>query len=316
MNNVKWYGVLLLLAILLLFVGITCCRPFVERIITIKPGMSAHQVAVLLKEEELIFSPYVFVLYTSVSGTSAKIRPGVYFLHSRMSFPAIISKLVSGDTYGIKITIPEGLTAQQIARMFAEKRLLLEREFLRLVREKDLEGFLFPATYSFVPGTDTETIITTMVEKSNHIFGPEFSRQSDSLQMTRREIITLASIIEREAKVDNEKPLISAVFHNRLDKGWLLESCATVQYVLGKQKTKLSRQDLKIRSPYNTYLHPGLPPGPICNPGAASIRAALYPAETDTMFFLSRGDGTHVFSRYYKEHLRIKKEVEGKPAYR
>lgn len=306
----KLYTIFLLLALVIFFVGTICCRPFAERIITIEPGMSAREVAFLLKKESLIFSQDIFVLYSTLSGTSSKIRPGVYFFHNRMSFLSILFKLVSGDTYGIKITVPEGLTAEQVAQLFAEKHLTQKDEFLRIVKKRNLEGFLFPATYSFVPGISVEAIITTMVDKTNHLFGSEFIQQSDSIKMTKREVIILASIVEREAKVDDEKPLISAVFHNRLAKGWLLESCATVQYALGQQKSKLSRRDLKVRSPYNTYLHSGLPPGPICNPGAVAIRAALYPAKSDTMFFVSRGDGTHVFSRYYQEHLHFKKEVE------
>lgn len=300
----------LLIGALLFLIGGFYQHPYAERIVSIEPGMSAREIAFLLKEEHLISSPYVFMYYTRLAGASAKIRPGAYCLNSAMGLPVILSKLVAGETYGIRITVPEGYTSWQIAHLLAEKRLADEKEFLQIVREKNLEGYLFPATYSIIPGTPTRTIIQRMVEKFNYVFAKEYLQQAQKLDMTQREILTLASIIEREAKVNSEKSLISGVFHNRLQKRWLLESCATVQYALNNTKTKLTFKDLKIKSSYNTYLHSGLPPGPICNPGESSIRAALYPEKSDKLFFVSRRDGTHVFSRYYQEHLRKKSELK------
>lgn len=285
-------------------------RPYAERIISIESGLTAKEIAFLLKEEHLISSPYLFICYTRLAGASAKIRPGAYCLNSSMGFPVILAKLVAGETYGVRITVPEGYSSWQIARLFAEKRLANEREFLQIVREKNLEGYLFPATYSIIPGTPTGTIIQRMVEKFNRVFTKEYLQQAQKLNMNQHQILTLASIIEREAKAKEEKPLISAVFHNRLQKHWLLESCATVQYALKATKNKLIFNDLKTKSPYNTYLHPGLPPGPLCNPGESSIRAALYPEKSDKLFFVSRGNGTHVFSRYYQEHLREKQKLK------
>jgi len=139
------------------------------------------------------------------------------------------------------------------------------------------------------------------------IFTDDFLKRAVALKMSKEKIVILASIIEKEAKKDDERPLVSAVFHNRLKKGWNLESCATVLYALGKHKDFLTYKDIKVNSPFNTYIHPGLPPAPISNPGVASIKAALYPSETSDMFFVADGSGTHKFSKYGAEHIKNKK---------
>ena len=140
------------------------------------------------------------------------------------------------------------------------------------------------------------------------IYTDDFSERAKQIKMPEDKVIILASIIEKEAKKNVERPLISGVFHNRIRKGWNLESCATVLYALGKHKDSLTYKDIKVESPYNTYIHPGVPPGPICNPGLASIKAALYPATTDDMFFVADGSGTHNFSKYFAEHNSKKKK--------
>ncbi len=312
MNKRKLLLNLTLLFLLVFLVGSVYQRPFNERIIIIEQGMNTKEIAYLLKEDQLISSPYLFMAYAALKDDAGKLRPGCYDLNTNMGWGGMLEKISRGDTYGVKVTIPEGFNSWQIANLLANRRLVNKNVFLRLVREKDLEGYLYPATYAVVPGARAEEIVQMMVEKFNNVFGDDLLKRSQKLNMTQRQVLTLASLIEREAKLEGEKPEISAVFHNRLQKKWLLESCATVQYALGKNKQTLSYNDLKIRSPYNTYIHPGLPPGPICNPSSSSIKAALYPASSDKLFFIAEGDGTHKFSKYYREHLQEKSRLHKK----
>ncbi len=309
-KRLYWVTLLCLLGFL---VGSVYYTPYTERIIAIELGMNAKEVAFLLKEEQLIRSPYLFMAYTRYKKLANKLRPGCYDLNTEMSFAAMLEKMSKGKTYGVKVTIPEGYTSWQIASLLSTKKLVNMKQFLKIVREKGLEGYLYPATYAILPGTRAEAIAQMMVEKFNYVFADQLLEQCDKLKLTQRQVLIMASIIEKEAKVSAEKPEVAAVFYNRLKKKWLLESCATVQYALGKNKTFLSLSDLKTKSPYNTYQHPGLPPGPICNPGLASIKASLYPKNSNNMFFVANGDGTHKFSRYYGEHLKNKQQAKKKP---
>jgi len=212
----------------------------------------------------------------------------------------------------MKLTIPEGFTARQIGQLIEEKGLGRRKRFLKIVEQRGVEGYLFPETYFVEYDISEEEIIDTMVDQFNKLFTKEMEEQGKKFNFTKRDTVILASIIEKEAARDEERPLISGVFHNRLRKRWYLESCATVQYALGEHKEKLTYEDLKVDSPYNTYDHFGLPPGPICNPGLGSIKAALYPAETDLMFFVAEGEGTHGFSKYYGKHLEVQKQKSNK----
>jgi UPF0755 protein len=164
-----------------------------------------------------------------------------------------------------------------------------------------VEGFLFPDTYVVAKGLSAEQIVSIMIDRFfEELRNLDFEGYSDE---KLGQVVIIASLVEREAKIDSERPLIAAVFYNRLAKGKRLESCATVQYILGKTKERLLFSDLQVDSPYNTYLHSGLPPGPISNPGAKSIQAALFPADVDYLFFVSKRDGSHYFSTTYREHL-------------
>ncbi len=300
------------LFLLIFLVGSIYYTPYTERIVVVEPGMTAKEVSFLLKEEQLITSPYFFLAYTSLKKASNKLRPGCYNFNSNMSMGDMLNKLSIGETYGVKVVIPEGYNSMQIAGLLSIKKLVNRDQFLKVVREKGLEGYLYPATYAILPGTRAEAIVQMMVEKFNSVFSEKLLKQCNNLRLSQRQILTMASIIEKEAKKSEEKAEIAAVFYNRLQKKWLLESCATVQYALGRNKSALSLSDLKVRSPYNTYQHAGLPPGPICNPGLASIKAALYPENSDNMFFVAKGDGTHKFSRYYRDHLKEKQLIKKK----
>ena len=178
---------------------------------------------------------------------------------------------------------------------------------MEIVEKYKLEGYLFPETYYFETGSSEDKVINTMVEQFNAKFTVEFEKRLKVLKLSKYSAVILASIVEKEARMPEERPLIAGVFYNRLKKRWYLESCATVLYALGKHKKRLTYKDLEIDSPYNTYKRFGLPPGPISNPGLASIKAVLYPAKTDSMFFIVDGSGGHDFSRYYSEHLNKKK---------
>ena len=181
--------------------------------------------------------------------------------------------------------------------------------FLRLVAERKCEGYLFPQTYYLEPYLGEGRIIDIMTAQFRAAVTPEMLESARRMKMTERDLVIMASLVEKEAVRPEERPVIAGVFYNRLRKRWLLESCATIQYARGTRAERLSVQDTRIDSPYNTYRNYGLPPGPICNPGAAALRAAAFPAKTDDMFFVAASSGTHVFSQYYAQHLRNKRAV-------
>jgi UPF0755 protein len=212
-----------------------------------------------------------------------------------------------------QFTVPEGLHIGQIASLLDSENIVQEDEFIQACRSEDIlrefgvpfdsmEGFLFPDTYTVARGVDARAIVTMMARRFFEQL--ESVAPSDYTDEELKRVVIIASLVEREAMIDEERPLVAAVFYNRLANNKRLESCATVQYILGKTKERLLYSDLRTPSPYNTYLHAGLPPGPISNPGLESLRAALYPAEVDYLFFVSKGNGTHHFSNTYKEHLR------------
>jgi UPF0755 protein len=275
--------------------------------IKIERGTTAREAAIQMKNSGVISSEYAFLILLKISGRSNSLKAGEYALSPRTSIFKILEIVTGGWSVRERVTIPEGFTSRQIAGLLAAKKLADPGKFTRLVGEKKLEGYLFPQTYFFEPGATEEQIINIMLDEFKKIYTPEMQKRAQELRMTEKKVVTLASIIEREAARSEERPLISSVFHNRLKKGWYLESCATVLYALGEHKEKVTLKDLKVKSSYNTYICYGLPPGPICNPGLDSIKAALYPAQTQDMFFVVNGSGTHVFSRYYEEHLKNKR---------
>jgi UPF0755 protein len=221
------------------------------------------------------------------------------------------------------VTVPEGFTLKQIAGVMARRLGTDSIRFVKLAHDTDfikrlstkygfppppsLEGYLFPDSYKFSYFEDESSIIERMVKQLMEVIednGIFYELRRKGLEL--HTVLTLASIVEREAAVDSERPVIAAVFWNRLKRGIPLESCATVEYALPRHKTRLTYADLKIQSPYNTYIHPGLPPGPICSPGLKSIEAVVNPADVPYLYFVSRGDGTHLFATSYKEHIKNK----------
>jgi len=295
-----------------------------EITIEIPDGSNSSQIASILKENNLIRSETVFKILLKKNNVENSLKAGYYNLNTAMDMDKIIAELIKGGANKnvIRFTIPEGYELRMIAEKLSNEGLVNKGRFLELVSDKkyfqdkfpflselkegqSLEGYLFPSTYEIYLNSSEEEIIEKMLLQFQQVFDKKIKNNMDKVNLSLNEIVTLASIIEREAKVDDERNLISAVFHNRLKIGMPLQSCATVQYVLGTRKERLSEADTRIESIYNTYIHKGLPPGPIASPGEKSLIAAVNPENVDYLYFRSKEDGTgrHTFSRTYDEHL-------------
>ena len=280
--------------------------------VTVSDNASAAAIGETLHKARLITSKTVFRVVVKLTGNSKSLKAGTYMISPRTSVFGIVARLASGKGTYERVTIPEGFTAAEIAEALAARKVVDKDRFTAAVKERKLEGYLFPDTYYFDRGLSETVVIDKMLREFEKNFTPAMAGKAEGLKMSREKIVTLASIIEKEARRAEERPLIAGVFYNRLRKGWFLESCATVQYALGGHKPKLSYKDLKVDSPYNTYKFYGLPPGPICSPGKASLDAALEPAGTDDMFFVVSDSGAHTFSRYYSDHIKNKRKKGAK----
>ncbi|HUU29940.1 MAG TPA: endolytic transglycosylase MltG [archaeon] len=290
--------------------------------LNIPAGATLHEIAGLLVEQRVVKSRQSFELLCKLLGLDKSLRAGHYVIPPGTTPWKAISLLTTGQGELVRVTIPEGLTSKQIIQRISSALGGLDPERLSrlagsdsLVRSLSINspsmmGYLFPDTY-FLPNTMDEIgILTLMAERFNQVYEELVRNDPPENNLSRHETVILASIIEKEAVADRERPLISSVFLNRLALDRPLESCATVLFVLDKHKSRLLYRDLEIDSPYNTYLHRGLPPGPICNPGRASLYAALYPADTNYLYFVARGDGTHVFSRSLDDHNKAKRRFQ------
>ncbi len=293
--------------------------------VVIRKGVSAKSVVSELVDSGVVEHPKALMFWLKLTGMDRRIRPGIYQFQRNSPVVKVLWRLHGGpNVKSVLVTIPEGKTLRQIAGIVVGKLGVDSLRFVELAQDSDfirklaakygfepppsLEGYLFPDSYKFAYFEDEGVIIDRMVGRlmeviREHGIDEEMRRK----QLTLHEVLTLASIIEREAAVDSERPIISAVFWNRLKKNIPLESCATVEYALPHHKKRLTYDDLKVQSPYNTYIHAGLPPGPICSPGLKSIEAAVSPADVSYLYFVSKGDGTHLFARTYAEHIRNKR---------
>jgi UPF0755 protein len=287
--------------------------------VEIQNNMGTGKIAQLLYENGLINNSTLFRIYVKNEGLDRFLKAGKYELSPSMSTKEIVDILLKGQLNLISFTIPEGFTIEQIANSLQKQGLADSEKFLKLTSNGDfdfpwinelpegklrLEGFLFPDTYKIPENFSEEEIIQMMLNRFVEIFNEDYQARMNELGMNILEVITLASIIEREIKVPEERAIASAVFHNRLNKNMMLQSCATVQYALGEIKEELSNKDLEIDSPYNTYKISGLPPGPIAAPGEEAIKAALFPSDDDYLYFVLKPDGSHHFSRTLAEHNR------------
>lgn len=282
--------------------------------VQVTEGMSLKAIAGALKKEGIIRYRGYFEILGRVQGFSRKVRVGYYGLNTNMSMWDVLDTLRKGRIIEYEVVVPEGYNLYQIGWTLSGTPLISDpQEFISLTRNKEyvrslgveadtLEGYLFPDTYFLPKGIKLEDIPRRMVQRYRTVFADSYRSRAAELGFTENEILTLASIVEKEAKVPAERKLISAVYHNRLKQGMRLQADPTAVYGTKAWITQVTKADLKRRSPYNTYLHKGLPPGPIANPGQGAILAALYPERVDYLFFVAQGDGSHFFSQDFSAH--------------
>ncbi len=289
--------------------------------LTIKRGMSPAGIAGYLQQQGVVRSAFQFRLAVKWLGVSRKLQAGSYYFQGRLNNYEVIHKLTSGDVVSESITFPEGFRTNEIANLLEEKMQIPHEKFMACVRDTQLirslgiqagtlEGYLFPETYRFHADATPEEIVRTMVGQWKKVFTDSLIQIADRMGFTPHDVMTLASIVEGEAVHDSERAVIAAIYLNRLRKGMYLQACPTVQYLLPDGPRHLLKQDLEIDSPYNTYKHTGLPPGPINNPGLKSILAVLNPAPVDYLYLVANGDGTHTFSRNINDHIRAKHKFD------
>ncbi len=286
-----------------------------ERIVTIPKGASARQVARLLEDQGLVTDArkfYYLIRYKEVGG---RIQAGEFRFYTDMKPKEVLRVLLEGEEVRYSLTFPEGLRMTEMAPIVASLPWLSGDRFLALCRDeafirdlglevRTLEGYLFPATYYVTRSQDEATLVRRMVQKFKDYWTADKERRAKELGMSMNEVVTLASIIEKESAHPDELALISSVYHNRLAKGMKLQADPTIIYGIEDYDGNIHREDILAPHPWNTYVIQGLPPTPIANPGAAALDAALYPADTDYLFFVAKPDRTHDFSRTYEEHAR------------
>ena len=294
-------------------------------VVDIPMGSTVSSVADILKENNLIKNEVLFKLNFKMKNNASHMKSGKYLLSQKLSNSDIIEKLVSGEIYrdGIKVTIPEGSTSNEIIALLVKNELGKKEDFEKLVSNpsefysdfefldqkdiKSLEGFLYPSTYYFDKDAKPKDIIKEMLSLFDKSYTDKLKKKQKERNMTLQEVVNLASIVEKEAVIDEDRPIIASVFYNRLEIGMPLQSDATLQYIFETRKKSITYNDLKIDSPYNTYIKKGLPPTPIANPSIKSIKAVLEPSDTDYLYFVASIDGGNVYSKTYEEH---KKNVE------
>ncbi len=295
-----------------------------DELFIVPAGASIQQVAELLEARGFIASALLFRMHMKFEYQDASIKAGEFRFMPPVTIRTTAAQLVEGRVYYHRVTVPEGLDWQETASVLGGQGFGNAEEYLaligipNLVRDLDpeaenLEGYLFPETYFVTRGTTPAEIIGLMVDRFRKNWTEEFNRQAVSMGMSIREVLTLASLIEKESSSREERRLVSSVFHNRLRKGMKLACDPTVIYAVKLVKPwdgVINRSDLQLDSPYNTYLNPGLPPGPIANPGLDSIRAALFPEQTEFLFFVSKNDGRHIFSEKYSDHAKAVRKYQ------
>ena len=289
----------------------------------VKPGTTASEISDRLMQLGVIDSRLRFWWLMKLQGDAGKFKTGTYAFTPHMDEQAVLDKLVSGDTTVVKFTIPEGFGIKEIAKRLADEGLVDEQEFL--AEAKDFapydymkkrpnvryaaEGYLFPDTYVIHSDVSAEGIMKMMAEDFDTRLTPALRQQAAAKGLSIHDLITLASLVEKEARYDEDRPIIAQVFFKRLQMGMPLQSDTTLQYLMAGPKEDVSIEDTKIDSPYNTYQHEGLPPGPIASPGMKSILAVLNPANTDYLYFVADRQGHNHYSQTYDEHLAIVEQV-------
>lgn len=297
--------------IFILFLNLAACSQKDSKIeVFFEKGSSPRTIALKLKKSGLILSATAFIAVIKLSGDEKHLKAGRYEFNSSDNMLTILSKIKNGKNLNIKITVPEGFDIKKIGLLLEEKGICKSSVFEAAAKDKNMEGFLLPETYFIDPKSSADEVIKIMNDEFNKFWSKDFEKRAGELNMTKRDIIILSSIVEKEAVSANERSVIAGIFYNRLSKKMRLESCSTVLYAMGINKERLSFEDLRFNSPYNTYKYAGLPPGPICNPGKETIKAVLFPKETPYLYFVSKGDGTHMFAMTLNEHVIQKKDTK------
>lgn len=305
---------------------LTACSasPQSARVI-LPPGASFSAVTDSLAAHHVIGNRRWFKLLARIRGVDRSVHAGVYEFPAGTSQWTVLNMLAKGKKAALRFTVPEGLTIQDVAALAAERLGIPADSFEAAARDgksasallgtrvPSYEGFLRPETYVLPADINATELVRVMAERFLSDWKPQWNARLDTLKMTRLELVTLASIVEGEARVDEERETIAGVYRNRLRIGMALQADPTVQYAIslkrGRRKSRLFQKDYQFPSPYNTYLNPGLPPGPVNSPSRRSLEASLYPADVRYLYFVARPDGHHVFSRTYNEHLRAIRQI-------
>jgi UPF0755 protein len=304
-------------------------------IVTVREGQTAQEVGDKLEDEGIIASGLLFRVVVALEGYDSRLVAGDYEFDKGMPTLEVIDRIRRGQTAPLVVTIREGVRAEEIADLMEEKEVVSAADFLEAITQwyefsfmytkpywATLEGYLFPDTYFFNRNMTADQVVQQILENFDQRFDSELRQEAAAAGMSVHTVLTLASIVEREAQLPEERPIIAEVFLTRLRRGMPLEADPTVQYALGNDpasvakygywKQDLTQADLEVDSPYNTYRNTGLPPAPICNPGLDSIRAVLNPAQTNYLYFVARADGSHVFAETLEEHLRNVEQYQGR----
>jgi len=317
-----WQGTLIIIACISIlalthvYVFITTpTTPLRPVMMEIEPGTSAWEISLELKDQGIVTDPYMFLAVAVATKKARHLQAGTYVFEGK-HFPLdIMHILFKGRTLRYRITIPEGSNIFDIGEIIAATGLITKQHFIRSAQDSrttaffsidtpSMEGHLYPDTYFLSPHMTALEIMAKMVDRFNQVYTPKIQQQADALGMSTSQVLTLASIVEKEAVFNDEKPIIASVFHNRLKRKMPLQSDPTAIYGIDDFHRRITPKDLMKESPYNTYKHTGLPPGPICNPDKYSINAVLWPEKTDFLYFVSQGNGFHYFSKSLKEHNR------------
>jgi UPF0755 protein len=304
----------------LLAVTGACARDATPRRVVIPAGVTFRAAADSLAAKQVIRFPRLFAMYASATGRDRSMRAGTYQFSASQSWGELLDALAAGRGLMHIVTIPEGWNLARITAQLARALEVPPESLAAAVSDTALrrrlnvptptiEGYLFPDTYAFAPGTTARQAVQAMVERFEAVWKPEWDARGRSLAMSRHDLLTLAAIIETEARVPEERPVISAVYHNRLKAGMRLQADPTVQYALGRHVERVLFKDLEIDSRYNTYKYAGLPPGPIASPGAPSMDAAANPANVPWLYFVAHPDGHHEFRRTFREHAEAIRQV-------
>ena len=295
-----------------------------EQFIDIPSGAGSTAIGRRLVEAGVVRDDWTFRAALWWTGRSRDLKAGEYLFDRPMAATDVVLKIARGDVHARQITFPEGLTILEMAELFEARGFGTSAQFIKAASDAsavkdldtagvDLEGYLFPETYALPRGTPASRLIGMMVERFLAVYDEELRASANQQGLTARQVVTLASLVEKETGTQSERPIVAAVYRNRLKIGMGLQADPTVVYALrraGRYNGNIRRQDLALDSPYNTYRYPGLPPGPIAAPGEASLRAALMPADVNYLYFVSRNDGSHAFARTLTEHNRNVREFQ------